>query len=74
MVLVGLILVAYAPMVYFVVGSCKRVTMPMTDDVMQSVLFWIRGYSNVLTTASYTAIVYGLVYGNLGGIYNQLRE
>ena len=73
-VLFGLILAAYAPMAYFVVGMWKRVTMPMTDEVMSSVLFWIQGYSTVLTSMAYAALLYGLLFGDLGPIVSRFAD
>eukprot|EP01052_Picozoa_sp_SAG31_P040100 SAG31_NODE_5723_length_2359_cov_1.837168_2_plen_162_part_00 len=74
MILIGMILVAYAPMAYFVVGTYKEVTMPMTDDMMSSVLFWIQGYSSILTVVAYAALIYGLLFVDLGPIISRFKD
>jgi hypothetical protein len=67
-VLVGLILLAYSPMVYFVVGRWKRITMPMSNAVVLSVLRWIEGYHTILATGAYVTLIWGLVRTDLGAL------
>jgi len=60
--LMGLLLLAYGPMTYFVLGLHFNVTKPMTDHKMKQVLTWMNYYIIMYTSVAYLCIVYWLFF------------
>mmetsp|Transcript_28267 Transcript_28267/g.83015 ORF Transcript_28267/g.83015 Transcript_28267/m.83015 type:complete len:668 (-) Transcript_28267:100-2103(-) len=60
--LMGLLLLAYGPMTYFVLGVHFNVTKPMTDHKMRQVLTWMNYYIIMYTSVAYCCIVYWLFF------------
>jgi len=60
--LMGLLLLAYGPMTYFVLGVHFNVTKPMTDHKMKQVLTWMNYYIVMYTAVAYLCIVYWLFF------------
>lgn len=60
--LMGLLLLAYGPMTYFVLGIHFNVTKPMTDHKMRQVLTWMNYYIIMYTSVAYTCIVYWIFF------------
>ena len=56
--LVGLLVLAYSPMAYFVVGRYFRVTRPMTDSQLLRVVTWIGRVNTVACVVAGTLIGY----------------
>mmetsp|Transcript_16605 Transcript_16605/g.42389 ORF Transcript_16605/g.42389 Transcript_16605/m.42389 type:complete len:189 (+) Transcript_16605:2-568(+) len=73
--LMGLLLLAYGPMTYFVLGVHFNVTKPMTDHKMRQVLTWMNYYIIMYTSVAYSCIVYWLFFTDARQlIENALRE
>ena len=62
MALVGLLILAYAPMIYTTVGLLKGITRPLNDSRARTTLQWITVSSNLTLIAAYSilAVYFGL--------------
>uniref|UniRef100_A0A7R9UPC8 Uncharacterized protein n=1 Tax=Diacronema lutheri TaxID=2081491 RepID=A0A7R9UPC8_DIALT len=73
--LMGLLLLAYGPMTYFVLGLHFNVTKPMTDHKMRQVLTWMNYYIIMYTSVAYSCIVYFIFFTDARElIENALKE
>lgn len=71
----GLLLLAYSPMMYAIVGTVTHVTSPMDDGQMKQVLGWISLYSSLVTLVAYALLYYYFFHteDSAGYITRQLR-
>jgi len=58
----GLLLLAYTPMTYFVVGVKQELSKPMTKDAINRVIYWLDVFCGISNAIAYTLLLYGLYY------------
>lgn len=63
---VGLLVLAYAPMAYFLVGMYREISQPMTDDEVRSVNRIISAYTFLCSVIAYVFIGYGMWFAFSG--------
>jgi len=58
----GLLLLAYIPMVYFIVGIRQEISKPMTKQSINLVIFWLDIFTLFASILAYVLLAYGVYY------------
>jgi hypothetical protein len=58
----GLLLLAYIPMTYFVVGVRQELSKPMTKQAINLVIYWLDVFNLLASLIAYALIGYGTYY------------
>ena len=58
----GLLLLAYSPMIYFVVGVKQELSKPMSKEAIHRVIYWLDIFTLITNLIAYTLLSYGLYY------------
>jgi hypothetical protein len=73
-ILFAVLIVSYAPMTYFIVGSLKHVTKPMSERQVISVMYWIGLYSNLSNAVALVAVLYYYYHEQKSDMYNIIAQ